>query len=415
MLRNLSSLACAGLLVVVATARAEETYQWPQWQGPDRNCLTDETGLLKSWPEGGPPRSWLFENAGAGYSGPAIVDGRLYIMGTRDGNCLLLALDADTGEELWATPMGPMLENDWGDGPRSTPTVDGQFVYGMSGRGTLVCVRAADGQEVWRTSMEELGGEKPFWGYAESVLIDGNRLLCTPGGAQGTIAALDKATGRVLWRSTELDDKAQYTSMIRGELNGQPQYVQLLEARVVGLAPDDGRLLWESPWPGRVATIPTPIVHDGHVFVTSGYGAGCKLLKIGPQNEPEIVYENKRMKNHHNGVILLDGYLYGYSDDVGWLCMDFLTGTQQWREKEALSKGAIAYADDRFYCLGEEDGTVVLIDASPEGWKERGRFTLEPQTEIRKDQGKIWTHPVIVGGKLYLRDQDLIYCYDVRE
>lgn len=415
MLRNLSSLACAGLLVVVATARAEETYQWPQWQGPDRNCLTDETGLLKSWPEGGPPRSWLFENAGAGYSGPAIVNGRLYIMGTRDGNCLLLALDADTGEELWATPMGPMLEDGMGDGPRSTPTVDGQFVYGMSGRGTLVCVRAADGQEVWRTTMEELGGEIPEWGYTESVLVDGDRLLCTPGGAQGTIAALDKATGRVLWRSTELDDEAQHASIVCGEPNGQPQYVQLLETRVVGLAPDDGRLLWESPWPGRVAVIPTPIVQNGYVFVTSGYGAGCKLLKIGPQNEPEIVYENKLMKNHHGGVILLDGHVYGYSDGVGWLCMDWLTGTKVWSDKEALSKGAIAYADDRFYCLGEDDGTVVLIDASPEGWKERGRFTLEPQSEIRKDQGKIWTHPVIVGGKLYLRDQDLIYCYDVRE
>ena len=415
MLRNLSHLAWAGLLIVVSTAGAEETYQWPQWQGPQRNCLTDETGFLKSWPEGGPKQLWLYENAGVGYAGPAIVDGRFYTMGGRDGTCMLIALDANTGEELWATPMGPVIENDWGDGPRSTPTVDGPFVYAMSGRGALVCVQASDGKEVWRTTMEDLGGEIPNWGYAESVLIDGNRLLCTPGGPQGTIAALDKTNGQVLWQSSELDDLAQYSSIIRAEFNGQPQYVQLLEARVVGLAPEDGRLLWESPWPGRVATIPTPIARDGYVYITSGYGAGCKLLKIGPGNEPEIVYEDKLMKNHHGGVILLGDFLYGYSDGVGWLCMGWLSGEQAWRDKEVLSKGAIAYADERFYCLGEDDGTVVLIDASPEGWKERGRFTLQPQTQIRKDRGRIWTHPVIVDGKLYLRDQDLIYCFDVKE
>ena len=308
-----------------------------------------------------------------------------------------------------------MLENDWGDGPRSTPNVDGEFVYAMSGRGMLVCVRAKDGKEIWRTTMEDLGGKIPQWGYAESVLIDGDRLLCTPGGPQGTIAALDKATGKVIWRSTELDDFAQYASIIKAEFNGQPQYVQLLEARVVGLAPDDGRLLWESPWPGGVAMVPTPIAHDGYVFVTSGYGAGCKLVKVGPEDQADIVYEDKLMKNHHGGVILLDGYLYGFSDSVGWLCMDWLSGKQKWREKEALGKGAIAYADGRFYCLGEEEGTVVLIDASPDGWKEHGRFTLKPHTQIRKDKGHIWTHPVIVNGKLYLRDQDLIYCYDVED
>lgn len=403
------------LLLVAGSAKATEPYEWPQWQGPYRNGLTDETGLLKSWPEKGPKRIWLYENAGVGYSGPAIVDGRLYTMGARDGTCLLLALDANTGREIWAAPLGPVLENDWGNGPRGTPTVDGQFVYALSGLGTLVCVRAQDGSEVWRTTMEDLGGEVPNWGYTESVLIDGDRLLCTPGGPQGTIAALDKSTGSVIWQSSELDDLAQYASIVRAEFNGQPQYVQLLEARVVGLDPDDGHLLWESPWPGRVATIPTPIAHNGYVFVTSGYGAGCKLLKIGPGNEPEIIYEDKLMKNHHGGVIRLGGFLYGYSDSVGWLCMDFLSGEQAWRDKAVFGKGAIAYADDRFYCLGEDDGTVVLIAASPEGWQEHGRFTLSPQSQIRKEKGKIWTHPVIVSGKLYLRDQDLIYCYDVKE
>lgn len=404
-----------GLWFIVAGAGAAETHPWPQWQGPHRNGLNDETGLLKSWPEEGPQRLWLYENCGAGYSGPAVVDGRLYTMGARDGTCFILALEADTGREVWAAEVGPALENDWGNGPRSTPTVVGNFVYALSGQGTLVCVLARNGEEIWRTTMQQLGGSVPFWGYAESVLVDEGRVLCTPGGAEGAIAALDRRTGRLLWQAKELDDEAHYASIIRAEPHGQPQYVQIIVSRVVGIAPDDGRLLWESPWPGNVAVIPTPLAHGDQVFVTSGYGAGCKLLTIGPQDEAEIVYENKHMKNHHGGVILLDGYLYGYSDDAGWVCMDFQTGEQVWREKEALGKGAIAYADGMFYCLAEEDGTVALIEASPEGWKEHGRFTLSPQTQIRSDRGKIWTHPVVVDGKLYLRDQDLFYCYDVEQ
>jgi outer membrane protein assembly factor BamB len=413
--QNIARLASASLLLVACSTAAAETYQWPQWLGPHRNSMTAETGLLKSWPEGGPKQVWLFENAGVGYSGPAIVDGRLYTMGAREGTDYLLALDANTGKELWAAAVGPMLENDWGDGPRATPTVEGGFVYAMGGRGVLVCVSAEDGKEVWRASMEELGGEIPNWGYTESVLVDGDKVLCTPGGPQGTIAALDKATGRVLWQSTDLDDMAQYSSIIKAEFNGQPQYVQLLEKRVVGVSADDGSLLWESPFPGSVAVIPTPIVSGDKVYVTAGYGAGCKLLKIGPEKEAEAIYENKLMKNHHGGVILYDGHVYGFSDGVGWICADFETGKQVWRERDILSKGAISYADGNFYCLGEEDGTVALIDASPEGWNEHGRFKLEPQTKIRKDRGRIWTHPVIVDGKLYLRDQDLIYCFDVKE
>lgn len=425
-----SARPAAAVLLLLAFSTIVGAADWPQWLGPKRDGLTEETGLLKEWPEGGPERVWLFENCGYGYAGFSIVDGVLFTMGGRptaaDGDaaegvekqCQLIALDAQTGNELWHVDLGPMLENDWGGGPRSTPTIDHGRAYALGGKGTLVCVDAKDGREIWRTNLvEDLHGTEPNWGYCESVLIDGDKLLCTPGGSQGAIAALDKSTGEVLWRATELDDTAHYSSIIKAEIHGQPQYVQLLEKRVVGVSPDDGRLLWESEFPGRIAVIPTPIVVGNKVFVTAGYGAGCSLVEVGANNEPTEQYDEqarKLMKNHHGGVVRVGDYLYGHSDGTGWICMDFNSGERKWRERDILSKGAIAYADGMLYCLGEDDGQVALIDASPDGWQEHGRFTLEPQTTIRSDRGKIWTHPVIANGKLYLRDQDKVYCYDIK-
>jgi outer membrane protein assembly factor BamB len=183
---------------------------------------------------------------------------------------------------------------------------------------------------------------------------------------------------------------------------------------VVGVAALDGKVLWSADWPGSTAVIPTPIFHDGQVYVTSGYGAGCMSIKIGENNTVTGVYTNKVMKNHHGGVVLVDGYLYGYSDGVGWACQDFKTGQEVWAERKALGKGAVAYADGMLYCLAENNGTVALVEASPKGWKEHGRFKLDPQTTQRSPQGHIWTHPVVTGGRLYLRDQELLSCYDVK-
>ncbi len=183
---------------------------------------------------------------------------------------------------------------------------------------------------------------------------------------------------------------------------------------IVGLDAKDGKVLWKSPFPGKVAVIPTPIYRDGQVYVTAGYSVGCKSVKIVEGAEPETLYENKVMKNHHGGAILVGDYVYGHSDGGGWVCQNFKTGVEVWSEKK-LGKGAIACADGMLYCLDESKGTVALIEASPDGWKEHGRFTLSPQTQIRNPQGRIWTHPVISNGKLYLRDQDLIYCFDVKK
>jgi outer membrane protein assembly factor BamB len=411
---NRAVLFFIGSALCAATTLAAH-FDWPQWRGADRTDVSKETGLLKSWPAGGPKRIWLYENGGNGYSGPAIAGGKLFTIGTRDGNEVLLALDANTGKELWFASLGEILANDWGVGPRGTPTVDGDRVYAISGKGNVACVNIADGKVLWQQGMTALGGRVPQWGYTESVLVDGDYAVCTPGGSQGAIAALDKKTGKVVWRSTEFKDGAQYSSLVPAVINGTRQYVQLTMQSIAGVTAKDGKLLWHSPWPGKTAVIPTPIVRDNLVYVTTGYGVGCRQIKIEPGNEVTTVYDNKVMKNHHGGVILVGDHLYGHSSQPDtWVCQDFKTGAEVWNHRD-FGKGAVAYADGMLYCVAEKDGAVVLIDASPKGWQEHGRFTLEPQTKIRSQRGRIWTHPVISNGKLYLRDQDLIYCYDIKK
>jgi outer membrane protein assembly factor BamB len=408
---GVSALLCA----LASAAASAATADWPQWRGPDRTDVSKESGLLKTWPAGGPKRVWLFENAGLGYSGPAMVTGKLFTMGARDGVEYLLALDIKDGKQLWEAKIANAFRNDRGDGPRGTPAVEGGRVYALGGQGTLICANAADGKVLWQRTMSEFGGHRPGWGYSESVLVDGNKVLCTPGGAQGAIVALDTKTGEPVWQSKDLTDGAQYASIIPANYNGTRQYIQLTMKHITGVSAADGKVLWTSDWPGQTAVIPTPIFQDGQVYVSSGYGVGSKLVKIGSSgNDVNDVYFSKVMKNHHGGVVLVDGHLYGYSDGVGWVCQDFKTGEQVWAEKKALGKGAIAAADGMLYCLAEDSSTVVLIAASPAGWQEHGRFTLDPQSTQRSHDGKIWTHPVITGGRLYLRDQELLFCYDVK-
>jgi len=387
---------------------------WPQWRGSDRSDISKETGLLKTWPEGGPKRLWMNKDAGLGYSGFSVVDGKLFTLGLIDGKSHLLSFDAATGRKIWSTDFGEHFENKWGNGPRGTPTVDDSNIYTLSARGQLICAKVSDGSIVWKRDLvKELGGKVPGWGYSESVLVDGNLVVCTPGGKKGLMAALDKKTGKTVWTSEAFPDGAQYSSIIPIEHNGVRQYVQLTQKALSGVNASDGKLLWRTPWTGRTAVIPTPIYHDGHVYISSGYGVGCKLVKLGG-SEPNEVYVNKNMKNHHGGVIKYGDHLFGYSDGGGWLCQDFKSGEIVWNNKKGLTKGAIACADGKFYLLEESTGTVALIDASAKGWKERGRFKLSPQTTQRKPAGKVWTHPVISNGRLYLRDQEILYCYDVR-
>jgi outer membrane protein assembly factor BamB len=433
--RSLGPAALLGLLLP-ALAAADD---WPQWRGPARDDVSKETGLLKQWPAGGPKLLWTAESCGFGYSGPAVVGDRLYCLGARPGEgeqftVYAFALDVTTGKPVWTHDLGTYREGNgasyltgWGGGPRGTPTVDGVSLYALDPIGNLACLETATGKEHWRKNLvTDLRGDIPQWGYSESPLVDGEKLIITPGGGQGTMAALNKATGEVVWRSKTLTDPAAYSSAVVGNAGGVRQYVQLTDRGIAGIAAGDGKQLWYYSKQGVFATavIPTPIVSGEHVYATAGYSAGCDLLKLTPDGaggfRPEAVYSNKVMVNQHGGVLLYKDHVYGFSDRKGWVCQNLLTGKAVWEEKtdraeRGLGKGSLTCADGQLYCYGEAKGTLVRVEASPAGWKETGRFTIPRETKLPRRDGLIWTHPVVANGKLYLRDQDLLFCFDLKD
>jgi outer membrane protein assembly factor BamB len=421
---------------------------WPQWRGPNRDGVSKETGLLKEWPKGGPKLLWTFKKAGAGYSCPAIVGDRLYTMGARDGDEYLICLDIKApteAKELWAVKIGPIfVENAYqtGDGPRATPTVDNGLVYGLSGDGNLVCVQADSGALKWRKSMlKDLDGQvnpigggigskegEPLlgWGYSWSPLVDGDKLICTPGGPKGTVAALDKKTGEVLWRSKGLTEQCSYASPILAEVGGIRHYVIQTYVGPFGISAD-GAVLWSFKRPYRDVLIPTPLFHDNCVYVTNGHGggSGCNLIRLtadGGKITAKQVYGNATMDDREGGVVLVDGRVFGHAHSIGWICQDFATGKLLWKERNELGPGSITAAGGRLYCFSEEydieKGTVVLIEASKDDWIEKGRFALPEETSLRNrpthKNGRRWTPPVVANGKLFLRDQELIFCYAVK-
>ena len=385
---------------------------WPQWRGPNRDDISPETGLLKEWPSDGPKRVWLHEDGGLGYAGFSVAGGKLYTMGLFDAEEKLLCLDAATGKKLWDAPVGAIYKNGWGDGPRSTPTVAGGKVFAIGGNGDLLCADAATGKKEWSVSLtKDLGGKLQSWGYTESPFVDGDVVIVTPGGGQGAIAALDAKSGKVKWQTSDVTENAQYSSVIPVNHDGKRQYVQLLMNSILGVS-TDGKVLWKTDFPGKVAVIPTPIHKDGQVYVAAGYGVGCKSIKISAGGAEEV-YSNTNMVNHHGGVILIDGKLYGHSDGRpgGWTCQDFKTGEVVWQDR-GIGKGAVTSADGHLICLSEDNGTVALVKVSDKGWEQKGSFKLEAQSSQRNPKGKIWVHPVVAGGRLYLRDQEFISCYD---
>ncbi|OHE76399.1 MAG: hypothetical protein A2107_09545 [Verrucomicrobia bacterium GWF2_62_7] len=396
---------------VPASARVAGN-DWPQWRGPNRDDISTEKGLLSEWPADGPPQAWKAEGMGAGYSGVAVAKGKVFTMGDVGEESQLIALDEATGKKLWSLKLGAPGQYGNFYGPRGTPSVDGDLVYALNQHGDLICAAVATGKEVWRKSLKDLGGCPHNWGYAESPLVEGDKVLCTPGGARGAIVALNKKTGALMWQSKEFMDGAHYSSLIAETIFGQRQVIQLTAASVAGVAVADGKLLWRADRPGKTAVIPTPIYANNQVYVCSGYGVGCnafKLTKEGNGFKAAEVYANKNMVNHHGGVILLGGYLYGSSDGKGWVCQDFKTGDVVW-SNNGVGKGSIAYADGHFYLRSESGkGTVALIEASPKSYVEKGRFA-QPD---RSDKNS-WPHPVIANGRLYLRDQDVLLCYKVK-
>lgn len=394
--------------------------QWPAFRGPNRDGISPDSGLLKEWPEGGPKQLWVYDQAGMGYSGVSIVDGHLYTMGTRGDDVTIICVDVATGKELWAEAVSKDDQQGysagWGHGPRSTPTYSEGHIYGIDPKGAVVCLNAETGAAVWKKHLiDDFKGKPGGWGFAESPLIDGAHLILAPGGEEAGMVALDKKTGEVIWKSSELKPgKAEYATIIPAEINGIKQYVKLFEQQLVGVGAADGKVIWTSPWGGKTAVIPTPIVAGNEIYVSSGYGAGCKLVRISSDNQASDVWENKTMVNHHGGVIKVADHLYGFSDAKGLICQDWKTGEMVWNEKgQFTTKGSVHVADGHLYALNEDDGTLTLVEVDPKEFKQKGQFKLDPQSPNRNPKGKVWTHPLVLDGKLYLRDQEYLVCYDV--
>jgi len=393
-------------LGLVGQAMAQTAALWPQWRGPNRDGISKETGLLKQWPADGPPLVWKAAGAGRGYSSFSIADGKLYTMGLRGDREYVVAFDVATGKEAWATPHGSAFRNDRGDGPRGTPTVDGDRVYALGGSGDLSALDARTGKIVWsKNVLKAFGGENITWGISESPLVLGNKVLVNPGGPGASIVALNKADGSLIWKSQS--DKAGYSSGIPVEINGATQVVFFTSERAVGLDAKDGRLLWDYSRPANnVANVATPIVRANRVFISSDYGTGGGVVEIKPDNKAQEIWFTKDMRNHHSSSVLIGDYLYGFSSAI-LTAIKFDTGEIAWRDR-SVGKGSLVYADGNLYCFSE-NGVVGLVEATPTGYKEKGRF------RIPQDQLPTWTHPVVAGGRLYLRDQDTIYAFDVKE
>ncbi len=416
------ALAAGALCIFHFSASALD---WPQWRGPKRDGISTEKGLLKEWPSDGPPLAWRTKGLGRGMSSVSIANGLIFTQGGRnkDGKngVFVTALDLKTGEEKWSAQIGG------GGDANGTPTIDGKLLYAISKSGELACLEADTGKLVWKKSFSaDFGGKMMSgWGYSESPLVDGDRLICVPGAADAGVVALNKKTGELVWKSEMPEfggkgkDGAGYTGVVISQGAGVKQYVTLMGRGLVGVRASDGKFLWGyNRIANGTADIPTPLVKGDYVFGSSGYGDGgsalVKLVKDGDGVKAEEVYylNAGQLQNHHGGMILLGDYIYmGHGHNNGFpTCVEFMTGKVVWGKERGPGTGsaAIVFADGNLY-FRYQDGMMALIEATPKGYNLKGTFKLASKL------GESWPHPVIQDGKLYIRDQDVLLCYDVRE
>ena len=424
----LSSLALIPILLFsigpAAPAHAED---WPQWRGPARDGRSSDTGLLQEWPDGGPPLAFRATGLGGGFSSVSVVGDRIFTMGDLGDGQYVMALARQDGSHLWKTRVGPTWDDNY-LGPRSTPTTDGDRVYVLSTEGDVYCLSAASGEVKWTRSLpEEFGGvmmeiRGSEWKFSESPLVDGDRLVVTPGANDAVMVALDKLTGEEIWRAKlptlgeNGADGAGYSSVVVSEGGGVRQYVQLVGRGAIGIEADTGRFLWGyNRVANKVANIPTPLVQDDYVFTSSGYGQGSALLELSPEGDGvkagEVYFlSGDTMQNHHGGLILHEGYVYtGTGHNKGFpLSVKMESGEIAWGpiRNDGQDSAAISYADGRLY-FRYQNGLMVLVEATPEGYREHGSFTIP---EVGNPS---WPHPVVAGGRLYLREQDNLFVYDV--
>jgi len=399
--------------------------EWPQWRGPNRDARSAETGLLKSWQSAPPKLAWQAAGLGAGFSSLAITENRIYTMGDLADGQYLLALEREAGKILWKTRIGPRWDDQM-PGPRGTPTVDGNRVYAVGTEGDLVCVDAASGSVRWKKNLpQDFGGQMMTrWKFSESPLVDGEKLIVTPGGPAAGMVALDKLSGKAIWQAkipslgSRGRDGAGYSSVMISNGAGVRQYVQLMGRGLVGVRAADGKFLWGyNRVANDVANIPTPIVDGDFVFTSTGYQSGAALLKLAKDGDgvkAEEVYflESRTLQNHHGGMVLVGGHIYaGHGHNRGFpICVELATGKVAWGgdiRNEGTGSAAVLYADGHLY-FRYQNGLMMLIEATPSGYREKGSFPIP-----NVDQPS-WSHPVILGGRLYLREQDALYAYDLR-
>jgi outer membrane protein assembly factor BamB len=395
---------------------------WPQWRGPQRNGISQETGLLKEWPKEGPKLLWQMSNIDDGYSTPAVVGDRIYLLSNKGmDNEFVQALGVKDGKQVWVTQVGKVGPNKGPHypGARSTPTVDGDALYALGSDGDLVCLETASGTLRWRKNLRtDFGGQPGAWAYSESVLVDGDVVVCTPGGAEATLVALNKKTGEVVRKApVPGGDQAGYASVIVVDAGGLKQYVQFLAKGVVGVDAKTGKFLWryDRTAQGSPANIPTPVAHDGYVYTGTGRaGGGLVRLKVsGTEVSAEPVYfRNEDLPTSIGGSVVLGGHLYGTSAR-GLLCVEFATGKVKWQDK-CVGAASVCFADGCLYLHGE-NGEAALVEATSEGYREKGRFAPPGQPKhVRGAMEKAWAYPVVANGRLYLRDQGVLWCYDVK-
>ncbi|MGH9869591.1 MAG: PQQ-binding-like beta-propeller repeat protein [Candidatus Polarisedimenticolia bacterium] len=422
-LRVLSGFALA-LSLTFAFASTVSADDWSQWRGQNRDGRSAETGLLGSWPEGGPRRLWSAPGFGAGYSSLAVTGGRIFTLGDLgDGQYVIAAKEAD-GAILWKTKLGPVHEDQY-PGPRSTPTLAGGKLYALGTSGILVCLNPEDGKEIWRRDLKaDFSGDRPHWMYSESPLVDAGRVVVTPGGSDALMVALDSATGKETWRARggvpgdKGKDGPGYASSVISTAGGVRQYVQLVGRGVVGVDAQSGRLLWSyNKVANDVANIPTPIVNGDSVFVSTGYQTGAALLQLagggdGVKASEKYFLPSNVFQNHHGNMVLDKGVIYaGHGHNRGNpIAVEMESGKVLWGPAQNAGKGsaAVAWADGRLY-LRYQNGLMVLAEANPTAYQERGSFTIP---EVKRES---WSHPVIANGVLLLREQDQIHAYGLKD
>jgi outer membrane protein assembly factor BamB len=392
-----------GLGVLLAGSARAAQAEWPGFRGPNHDGRSPDTGLLKEWPADGPALLWKAEGIGGGFSSAAISGGKVYVTGDIDGAMVISAFDLD-GKPLWQAKHGAA----WGGGPvgaRNSPTLDAGNLYLLSGTGSLGCFDAASGQPKWTRDAKEFGGSPGGWGYAESVLIDGNLAVFKPGGPT-CIVALDKTTGKDVWRSTGYSAGPEYDCCLPFTFEDTRMIVTGTQAGLVCVRAQDGQVLWTDPFcANNTANCPTPVVSDGFVFWANGYGKGGICMQLEPGGKAKEAWRTTEMVCHHGGYIVDNGFIYG-NHEAGWTCLELRTGTRKWFEK-GVGKGSLCWADGMLYLFGENGGQAALATCSPDGMQIKGRVTVA-------GKGPSWAHPVVIGGRLYLRYDTTLYCFNVK-